>query len=67
LRSQWRHMFDVAEKKLGCLLCDHNSREVLMVPCRHLAICRKCSSKSKHISSCPLCNKPSTDRMILFH
>ncbi|GAX23507.1 hypothetical protein FisN_14Hh319 [Fistulifera solaris] len=66
LRSQWRHMFDVAEKKLGCLLCDNNSREVLMVPCRHLAICRKCSSRNKHISSCPLCNKPSTDRMILF-
>ncbi|GAX13665.1 hypothetical protein FisN_14Lh319 [Fistulifera solaris] len=66
LRSQWRHMFDVAEKKLGCLLCDNNSREVLMVPCRHLAICRKCSSKNKHISSCPLCSKPSTDRMILF-
>lgn len=65
IRDNWKQMFHAAEESLCCLFCNKNSRQVLMIPCRHLAICRHCSSQNSNISSCPLCHSPSTDRMIL--
>ena len=55
-----------AEKQMTCVLCEENLREVLMVPCRHLSICRECSVQQADLATCPLCNKETTDRMLIF-
>jgi len=53
-------------KTKRCLICQQNRCEVLMVPCRHLSLCRQCSAKRADISACPLCKEAVTDRMIIF-
>lgn len=51
---------------LRCLICRQNGREVLMVPCKHLCICYSCSSSSRILSSCPICQGPVSDHMVIF-
>ena len=64
-RSAWKSVLDGKTEHFCCLLCQKNAREVLMVPCRHLAICRHCSNKQKNLSACPLCNTITSDRMLI--
>ena len=59
-------MHELAQNRMQCLLCEGNRREVLMVPCRHLCICRRCSVKEDNISKCPLCNCAVAGRMLIF-
>jgi len=63
-RSTWRQMFDTSGKSMCCLVCNENGREVLMVPCRHLAMCKSCAVPA-NLKSCPLCHATSTDRIFL--
>lgn len=59
-------MHELAQNRMNCLLCDANPREVLMVPCRHLCICRRCSVKEDNITQCPLCKCAVAGRMLIF-
>jgi hypothetical protein len=45
------------DKNLPCLTCDEGKREALILPCRHLCVCRRCSVKAS-LKSCPLCDNP---------
>ena len=65
-REKWRSMLSSTGNRLCCLLCDENPRQVLMVPCRHLAICRKCSIENTKMLPCPLCKNSTTERIALF-
>jgi hypothetical protein len=65
MKSSWYAMLG-RDRKLSCLFCSENNREVLMLPCRHLCICRHCSVKQKRISFCPLCQGEVTDTILLF-
>lgn len=49
----------------SCMLCDHGALEVLLIPCKHLCICRRCSKTRASIQQCPVCSSAVTDRMIL--
>lgn len=51
---------------LTCLICGKNAREVLVVPCGHLCICRICSTQQTRINQCPLCSYGATGHMLLF-
>jgi Zinc finger, C3HC4 type (RING finger) len=51
---------------LSCIICQKNKREVLMIPCRHLSICRQCSNEFQSLRDCPLCQERISDRMFLF-
>ncbi len=42
-----------------CIICMDQRREVVLVPCGHLVLCRKCSQR--HITAsklCPVCKAP---------
>ena len=49
-----------------CLICADQRCEILLLPCRHLAICKKCSAEQKKISKCPMCQAVVKDRMLIF-
>ncbi|XP_026655694.1 probable BOI-related E3 ubiquitin-protein ligase 2 isoform X2 [Phoenix dactylifera] len=37
---------------MACKICKHNEACMLLLPCRHLCLCKECESK---LSFCPLC------------
>jgi len=39
-----------------CRICKHNNKSHILLPCRHLAVCKKCKDKIKR--SCPVCHTP---------
>lgn len=51
--------------RTACVSCEKRDREVLMVPCRHLCLCRECS-KAHTTTACPLCDRPVLDRIVIF-
>jgi hypothetical protein len=65
MKSSWYAILG-RDRKLSCLSCSKNNREVLMLPCRHLCICRQCSVKQERLPFCPLCQGEVTDRILLF-
>jgi type I site-specific restriction endonuclease len=42
------------EERSTCVVCQHDSKRVLLQPCLHLCLCIICS-KSPKITECPLC------------
>lgn len=47
-----------AKRKLveeHCLVCYNSLREVVLMPCHHLILCRECA---KVVRACPLCRQP---------
>jgi Zinc finger, C3HC4 type (RING finger) len=42
------------EERSVCVVCQHESKQVLLQPCLHLCLCTKCSVSLK-IVDCPLC------------
>jgi hypothetical protein len=64
-KSRWYALLS-KDREFSCLLCSDNNREVLLLPCRHLAICKHCSVKEANIPTCPLCERDVTDRILIF-
>lgn len=56
---------DNVENKLTCVVCGVNFRNVLFVPCNHLATCINCS-KNREIKTCPLCRKKFDNTIRVF-
>ena len=42
-----------AEPNLLCKVCFSEEMNVVLMPCRHLAVCERCSGR---VSSCPICH-----------
>jgi len=39
-----------------CIICMSDSRDTVMLPCRHMCLCNKCAEELRHQSNmCPLC------------
>ena len=43
-------------RKLECTVCMENERNVMLMPCRHVATCAACASQLK--GCCPICRRP---------
>lgn len=43
---------DFNNKKGDCIVCCENERDSLLLPCKHNAMCLKCS---KPLKECPIC------------
>ena len=37
-----------------CVICQENEKTCLLLPCRHLCLCKDCSRRSE-VKACPLC------------
>jgi hypothetical protein len=48
--------------ELDCIVCHANQRDVLLMPCRHLALCWPCSEAlaADAVPECPLCRQVVT-------
>lgn len=45
-----------------CVICLSELKEVLLLPCRHLCMCKACMA---HVHTCPVCRAPSRDFVLL--
>mmetsp|Transcript_30999 Transcript_30999/g.92914 ORF Transcript_30999/g.92914 Transcript_30999/m.92914 type:complete len:487 (-) Transcript_30999:510-1970(-) len=48
-----------------CVICEEERKTVLLLPCKHLCLCRKCS-KLDGLTDCPMCRGPIKDTMEVF-
>lgn len=44
------------EDKRACVICQVESKTVLLMPCRHLCVCKECSRRPQ-LDRCPLCRE----------
>lgn len=48
-----------------CVVCQVEPKTVLLMPCRHLCICRECSENPKLVS-CPLCRRNIAEKITVY-
>ncbi|GMI41091.1 hypothetical protein TrCOL_g12435 [Triparma columacea] len=53
-----------AAQKL-CCVCMEVERQVLLMPCRHLCVCRGCS-EDERLRDCPICRSEVLERMVVY-
>ncbi|KAG0491205.1 hypothetical protein HPP92_008068 [Vanilla planifolia] len=49
--------------RLVCKVCDKNEVGVLVIPCRHLCLCKECENM---VDSCPICKQPKNACLRIF-
>ena len=48
-----------------CVICQESEKSVLLLPCRHLCLCKGCSRRSE-LDKCPLCRKAIEQKIDVF-
>jgi len=50
---------ELEETGLECVICMSDMRDTLILPCRHLCLCRDCAESLRYqASNCPICRSP---------
>ncbi|KAJ7340193.1 hypothetical protein OS493_002924 [Desmophyllum pertusum] len=50
---------ELEETGLECVICMSDMRDTLILPCRHLCLCRDCAESLRfQASNCPICRSP---------
>ena len=52
------------EQKM-CVVCQDAEKSVLLLPCRHVCVCKSCA-RNEQLDSCPLCRETIVDRINVF-
>jgi hypothetical protein len=66
-----RRLEEVIRRKAGsgnsklCCVCMEGERQVLLMPCRHLCVCRGCS-EDERLKDCPICRSEIRERMVVY-
>ena len=53
------------EEKRNCVVCQVETKSVLLMPCRHLCVCKECSTKHE-LERCPLCRVHVTQKIDVY-
>lgn len=48
-----------------CCVCLTGERQVLLLPCKHLCVCRECSMDDR-MDKCPICRADIDERMVVY-
>jgi len=56
---------DVQNEQRLCVICCHEERTIVLLPCRHLCLCGPCS-EHESLRDCPLCRKPIQHKFSVF-
>ena len=48
-----------------CVICQVEPKTILLMPCRHLCVCKQCSTNEK-LESCPLCRQSISEKMVVY-
>jgi hypothetical protein len=56
---------ETLESKVTCVVCQTNFRNIVILPCNHLATCITCC-KNPLLTKCPICRKEITDTIRIF-
>ena len=56
------------EEERVCVVCEDGKKEVLLMPCKHLCLCKSCADTClfKTMKECPMCRTEVTDSMQVF-
>ncbi|GMH51842.1 hypothetical protein TrRE_jg3558 [Triparma retinervis] len=53
------------EEKRMCVVCQTEVKSVLLMPCRHMCLCKDCS-RNNAMDKCPLCRVKITQKIDVF-
>ncbi len=48
-----------------CVVCQTNEKSVVLLPCRHVCVCKECAN-NEMLLDCPLCRERIRDRIAVF-
>lgn len=60
-----RDRLDGEREQRLCVICQENEKCCLLLPCRHLCLCKECSRRPE-LKTCPLCRKPIRQKLDVF-
>mmetsp|Transcript_8910 Transcript_8910/g.11803 ORF Transcript_8910/g.11803 Transcript_8910/m.11803 type:complete len:492 (+) Transcript_8910:106-1581(+) len=60
-----REKLDTRSEQNLCVICQEEEKCVLILPCRHLCLCRQCSN-APQLKMCPLCRKEIQQTLHVF-
>ena len=55
---------DSCPSEFACVVCLSKQKQVLLLPCRHLCLCKECSTRITN--KCPLCQKRIENQLTVF-
>jgi hypothetical protein len=53
------------DERRMCVVCQEEIKSVLLMPCRHLCLCKECSRRNE-ISKCPLCREKISQKIDVY-
>lgn len=60
LENKEQDQHQLLDESVGeCIICMANSRDTVILPCRHLCICNGCAETLRYkLNNCPICRSP---------
>jgi len=60
-----RNKLSSEEEKMTCVICQMETKTVLLMPCRHMCVCKGCSLRHE-MDRCPMCRQPVEDKIDVY-
>lgn len=65
LAFELQPIYNGNEFECGCVICNEEPAACIMIPCKHMCLCKNCLASFKRMyRTCPLCKKEFTEIVI---